>query len=627
MWVTDTVEIDDSLVAALKEGELVIFAGAGVSMGAPTLLPAFAGLAEELGAEAKIDLHEGEELERYLGRIADSGFPLHNQAAIRIQKAAEPNRLHRALIALTRVGKTLRLVTTNFDLHLSTCARNVYGPDGFDEYFAPALPLGDEFEGIVYLHGAVGRDARRLVLTDTDFSHAYITRGWARQFLLDVFANRPVLFVGFSHRDTILRYLARGLPRGTKRFALAQEEDREHFQSLAVTPLIFPTASQGEKFQPLTDAIEAWTGLAGMGLAEHEERVRDLTASAPPQTQPGLDYARSVVRDPDRVQFFRRHAQSLEWLAWIAQDDEFRRLFEDGRRDGLSDELAIWYAEKYVIDQVSAALGVLHQMGGRLSLRLWYAVAHRLWTGKASPEVRARWLPHLLTNAPHDADYLEYLLNASEAEDDVTPLLLFDFLTDPIIESEPDIFGDSLISSTRPSIKIRGDLYWLYESWDKVFQPRPEVFAKALADICTKQFTKAARFSQVFHLSGSGYDPSSFLRPSILAPEGDRGYRRWSDLLVDVCRECACWILDHDQETAQRFIETWLSSGAPLLKRLAIHVLSRAAWLTSEEKIGVLVDRELIFEHDVGVEGRDLIRERAGDASGGKIAGTPNGSG
>lgn len=621
MWVTEQVEIHDDVVAALRDGELVIFAGAGVSMGAPTLLPSFGDLAIELGTDAKIPEHESEELERYLGRIADSGYPLHTQASKRIERAEESNQLHRAVIELAKVGKTLRLVTTNFDLHLSSCAREVFGDGGFDEYFAPALPLGDDFEGIVYLHGAVGRDPEKMVLTDKDFSRAYITRGWARQFLLDVFSKWRVLFVGFSHNDTILTYLARGLPPGTSRFALIQEDDRDRFQALDITGLVFPTATEGEKFQPLTDAIEAWTGLARMGLIEHEERVRDLVASAPPQTQPDLDYARSVIADPERVPFFRRHARSLEWLAWIAQEDEFRRLFEDGRRDGLSDELAFWYAERYVIDEVSAVLGVLHQMGGRLSPRLWYAVAHRLWTGKASPEVRARWLPHLLTNAPQDtADYLDYLLTASEAEDDVTPLLLFEFLTDPVIESEPDILADGLISLTRPSIKIRGDLYWLYESWEKVFQPRLEVFAKVLADICTKQFMKAARFSQVFELGGSGYDPSSRLRPSILAPEGDRGYRRWSDLLVDVCRECAYWILDHDEETAQRLIETWLSSEAPLLKRLAIHVLSRAAWLTSEDKIGLLVDRELIFEHDVGVEGRELIRERAGEASVDKIA-------
>lgn len=481
MWVTENVQIDDSLVEALRDGELVIFAGAGVSMGSPTNLPAFEGLAKELGANAKIEPHDREQLERYMGRIADSGFPLHRQAAARIEEATEANPLHRALIDLARVGKTLRVVTTNFDLHLSNCARDALGDHGFQEYFAPALPLGDDFEGIVYLHGAGGRDPKRLVLTDTDFSHAYITRGWARQFLLDVFANRPVLFVGFSHRDTILTYLARGLGGGTKRFALIQEADRERFRTLDITGLIFPTASKGEKYQPLTDAIEAWTRLAAMGLVEHEERVRELTASPPPQTQPDLDYARSVITSPDRVPLFRRHARSLEWLAWIAQEPELRRLFEDGRREGLSDDLAIWYAEKYAIDEPTAALGVLHQMGGSMSPRLWQMVAHRLWTGKASPEIRARWLPYLLSNAPGDtADYLEYLLTGSAPEDNVTPLLLFDFLTDPQVESEPDIFADGLIPTTRPSIKIHGDLYWLYESWDKVLRPRLEAFAQPL---------------------------------------------------------------------------------------------------------------------------------------------------
>ena len=219
-------------------------------MGAPTLLPAFAGLGQELGAEARIVQQEKEELERYLGRISDSGFPLHKQAAIRIKKANESNRLHRALIDLTRVGKALRVVTTNFDLHLSNCAREVYGTDGVDEFFAPALPLGDDFEGIVYLHGAVTRDPESLVLTDKDFSRAYITRGWARHFLLDVFAKWPVLFVGFSHSDTILTYLARGLPTGTKRFALIQEEDRERSKPSTLPASYFLQLVKARNFSP-----------------------------------------------------------------------------------------------------------------------------------------------------------------------------------------------------------------------------------------------------------------------------------------------------------------------------------------------------------------------------------------
>ena len=95
MWVTENVQMEDSLVEALRDGELVVFAGAGVSMGAPTKLPAFEGLAADLGAAAKVERHEREESERFLGRIADSGFPLHREAAARIEKAKESNRLHR----------------------------------------------------------------------------------------------------------------------------------------------------------------------------------------------------------------------------------------------------------------------------------------------------------------------------------------------------------------------------------------------------------------------------------------------------------------------------------------------------------------------------------------------------
>jgi hypothetical protein len=614
MWVTENVEIDDALVEALRDGKLVIFAGAGVSMGAPTSLPAFEGLAEELGAVAKIERHPHELVESYLGRVADSGFPLHEQTAALISKATESNALHRALIDLAQVGGTLRIVTTNFDLHLSNCASERFGAGAIPEYFAPALPLGDDFEGIVYLHGAVGRNPRRLVLTDKDFSRAYITRGWARQFLLDLFGSWSVLFVGFSHNDTILTYLARGLPPGTKRYALIQEADQPRFQMLDINALVFPTETGDEKYQPLTDAIEAWTRLAGMGLIEHEERVRDLTASGPPQTQPDLDYARSVINNPERVSFFRRYARSLEWLAWASAEPVFQRLFEPGRREDVSDDLVSWFSEKYVIDEPAAALGILHERRGQMSPRLWHGIAHRLWTGKASAEVRAQWMPHLLASAPPDtADYLDYLLVHSSAEEFAVPLLLFEYLTEPEVVLESDMFSDSLIPSARPSIKIRGDLHWLYDSWQKVFEPRLESFAMPLLEICTNHFGRTAMLARSFDLGGSGYDPSSRLRPSLLAQPEEVAYRRWSDLLVDVARECLVWLTEHDKEAARRTIDTWLTSDAPLLRRLGVLGLEKASWVPPSEAVRVLVDLEFVLDPVVGGEVRSLIRNRGGD--------------
>jgi hypothetical protein len=72
-------------------------------------------------------------------------------------------------------------------------------------------PLGDDFKGIVHLHGSVSDDAKKLVLTDADFGRAYLTQGWARRFMQQLFSKFVVLFVGYSHQDLPLLYLTRGI--------------------------------------------------------------------------------------------------------------------------------------------------------------------------------------------------------------------------------------------------------------------------------------------------------------------------------------------------------------------------------------------------------------------------------
>jgi hypothetical protein len=63
------------------------------------------------------------------------------------------------------------------------------------------------------LNDAVGLTAHQdIVLTDSDFGRAYLTEGWARRFLVDLFRHFTVLFVGYSHSDTVMHYLARALP-------------------------------------------------------------------------------------------------------------------------------------------------------------------------------------------------------------------------------------------------------------------------------------------------------------------------------------------------------------------------------------------------------------------------------
>ena len=100
--------------------------------------------------------------------------------------------------------------------------RFVLSPPTFDQLFelaagmefketpevfsAPVLPPARSFRGIVHVHGSVN-NPHEMVLTDIDFGRVYLTEGWARRFLISLFREFKVLFVGYSHSDTVCTIL------------------------------------------------------------------------------------------------------------------------------------------------------------------------------------------------------------------------------------------------------------------------------------------------------------------------------------------------------------------------------------------------------------------------------------
>ena len=212
------------LLDALRDGDLVIFAGAGVSMGEPARLPNFRRLAEAIAQGTGEVLHDEPE-DQFLGRLQHKGQNVHERAAQALSKhGLEPTDLHRFLLQLYSGPESTRIVTTNFDLLFEQAAEDVF--ESLPEVFtAPALPLGGKFKGIVHVHGSVDR-TDDMVLTDMDFGRAYLTEGWARRFLVDLFRSFPILFVGYSHNDIVVNYLARAMPPSEKGlFALTDDVD------------------------------------------------------------------------------------------------------------------------------------------------------------------------------------------------------------------------------------------------------------------------------------------------------------------------------------------------------------------------------------------------------------------
>jgi hypothetical protein len=204
------VDLPQAVIDAQKRGELVLFAGAGVSIDPPSNYPNFLDLATELGGIA-YPIREHELIDRYLGRLAEHSIAVHDRVKNRLSDPhSHPNHLREAIVRLFGSTSAIRIVTTNFDDHFRGAALNVFG-HAPEIYRAPALSLGDDFKGIVYLHGSHLDEAKKLVLTDADFGRAYLTQGWARRFVQRLFSRFVVLFVGYSHQDLPLLYLARGI--------------------------------------------------------------------------------------------------------------------------------------------------------------------------------------------------------------------------------------------------------------------------------------------------------------------------------------------------------------------------------------------------------------------------------
>ena len=63
------IEFPELLCTALRDGKLIVFAGAGVSMGDPANLPNFHHLACMIAEDTGQTLQNSEPVDRFLGRL------------------------------------------------------------------------------------------------------------------------------------------------------------------------------------------------------------------------------------------------------------------------------------------------------------------------------------------------------------------------------------------------------------------------------------------------------------------------------------------------------------------------------------------------------------------------------
>ena len=280
------VDFPEPLLNALRDGRLVVFAGAGISMGPPANLPSFSELARQVAKGTGLTIGEHEPEDRFLGQLKAAGTDVHQIAVQRLrQNDPQPKELHRDLLRLYPNAEDIRIVTTNFDLLFEEAVSDMFdmGPRIF---YAPELPLGERLHGIIHIHGSVS-EPEEMILTDRDFGRAYLTQadGWARRFLVDLFANHTVLFVGYSHNDTIMNYLTPSLPPDgyDMRYALIgdRSDTPARWRSMGIQPITFPQKSKSD-YSGLDKAVAGLANHRRRRILGWQQEITNIASAQPP---------------------------------------------------------------------------------------------------------------------------------------------------------------------------------------------------------------------------------------------------------------------------------------------------------------------------------------------------------
>lgn len=269
--------IPNELIEAQKNGELLFFCGAGVSV--PAGLPTFYSLTKKVAEELHALDDENNEVSQLLSNYQFDrtfaalkriyGDEIVDSVLLNELKLTKTPLLtnHENLLKLSiNEEKKPFLITTNFDLLFEKVDKRI---KSFVPPYLPDLQSKDALSGIVYLHGKwidpEKNEPNNLIISSQDFGSAYLSHGWATRFLSNLLTRRIVVLIGYSGDDTLVRYLLEGLNSensDTKNKIYAFEKGEQSkidqkWSQLGAVGISYPDHND------LWDTITEWTKYAG----------------------------------------------------------------------------------------------------------------------------------------------------------------------------------------------------------------------------------------------------------------------------------------------------------------------------------------------------------------------------
>ena len=422
-----------------------------------------------------------------------------------------------------------------------------------------------------------------MVLTDKDFGRAYLTDGWARRFLVELFRFFTVLFVGYGHNDPVMRYLARALPTGeATRFALTYE-DIDRWRLLGIEPVIYPKSS-GDNHQALNTGVRGLADYARRGVLDWRREIREFAEKPPSLDEESMDLVEDALSDATKTRFFTDVASHVEWIDWLDKRKHLEALFcnrELGERDK---RLARWLANRFVCDHSVEIFLLIARHDMRVHPDFWSALGQTVETADdLEADSLARWVSLLIETAPPFVHYhiLHGLGRRCIAAGLTTSLVdIFGAMATHRLVLESSLFGSQTAAELRPL----SDHYTINDLWEKGLKPAlVEVAEQLLAEV-VQNLTKQHRTLRAWQSADRSSDPTSYGRGAIEPHDQDK-YREPTDVLIDAARDCLEHLATKQPMVAASWCDRLIEADAPLLRRLAVLTLLTRNDLTPDEKV------------------------------------------
>lgn len=399
------IDFPKPLLNSIRSDELVIFVGAGVSMGAPANLPGFKALAKAIAHGTGENLKCGEPEDRFLGRLEHQGVNVHRRAVEQLSgDCINPTPLHFDLLRLFSAQESVRLVTTNFDKLFERAAEEVFEEEPAT-FNAPALPVGTDFTGIVNLHGTLDAPSE-MVLTDEDFGRAYFIEGWARRFVAELLRSRTVLFVGYSYDDVVIHYLTRALPKDEDKslFALTDKGSDDSWGMLDIYPIVYPREPD-DNHVALQIGVEGLSRYARRGILDWRREIASIAADCPPLDEEAMNLIDDALSDTTRARFFTDVATHPDWIDWLETRGHLKHLFgtDESEFSEVDGQLSNWLARTFALDHADDLLLLIARKRTQIHPSLWSALGDHIGTEEGQsldPGVLAKWVYVLLATRP-----------------------------------------------------------------------------------------------------------------------------------------------------------------------------------------------------------------------------------